>query len=173
MKFLAPTTLLLAAPLLASAASLPKFFDPTQATLRVNTDEKPKVPGDNPLNYCKPPSDYVLQIDNVDLDPNPPAAGKTLTITASGTFNQRIEKGAYVNLEVKYGLISLVKQTVDLCEQLGNVDLECPLEKGPMVLTKDVDLPGFIPKGTFTVFADVYTNADEQVTCLEANNIKF
>ncbi|KAJ5273231.1 hypothetical protein N7478_008356 [Penicillium angulare] len=173
MKFLASTTLLLATPLLASAASLPKFFDPTQATLRVNTDDKPKVPGDNPLNYCKSPSDYVLQIDNVDLDPNPPAAGQKLLITASGTFNQRIEKGAYANLEVKYGLITLVKQTVDLCEQLENVDLKCPLEEGPMVLTKEVDLPGFIPKGTFSVLADVYNHNDDQVTCLEANGIKF
>jgi hypothetical protein len=58
---------------------------------------------------------------------------------------ERIEKGATVNLEVKWGLITLIKQTVDLCDELKNVDLECPLEKGEMVLTKEVDLPKQIP----------------------------
>lgn len=54
-------------------------------------------------------------------------------------------KGAYVNLVVKYGLITLISQTADLCDQLSNVDLQCPLEEGKMVLTKDVELPKQIP----------------------------
>lgn len=48
-------------------------------------------------------------------------------------------------LQVKYGLIRLINQEADLCEQLTNVDLECPLEKGEMTLTKQVDLPAQIP----------------------------
>lgn len=51
-----------------------------------------------------------------------------------------------MNIEVKYGLITLVKQTLDLCEQLEKIDMKCPLEKGDMLLTKEVDLPSFIPK---------------------------
>jgi hypothetical protein len=31
-----------------------------------------KVPGDNPLYFCADPADYILQIEKVDLDPNPP-----------------------------------------------------------------------------------------------------
>lgn len=72
-------------------------------------------------------------------------SGQTLTIQASGTLLETIEKGATVALEVKWGLITLIQQTVDLCDQLKNVDLECPLEKGKMVLTKQVDLPKQIP----------------------------
>ena len=68
-----------------------------------------------------------------------------MTISAKGTLLERIEKGATVNLEVKWGLITLIKQTVDLCDELKNVDLECPLEKGEMTLTKEVDLPKQIP----------------------------
>lgn len=72
-------------------------------------------------------------------------SGETLTITASGTFHETIEEGAVVNVEVKWGVITLVKQTMDLCDQIENVDLKCPLEKGKMVLTKQVDLPKQIP----------------------------
>lgn len=50
-----------------------------------------------------------------------------------------------MSLEVKWGLITLISQTVDLCDELKNVDMECPLEKGAMVLTKQVDLPKQIP----------------------------
>lgn len=48
-------------------------------------------------------------------------------------------------LQVKYGLIRLINQEADLCDELTNVDLECPLEKGEMTLTKQVDLPAQIP----------------------------
>lgn len=68
-----------------------------------------------------------------------------MTIAAEGTLLDRVEKGAKVNLEVKYGLITLISQTVDLCEELKKVDLSCPLEKGKMVLTKEVELPKQIP----------------------------
>lgn len=90
-------------------------------------------------------------------------SGQTLTIQASGTLLETIEKGATVALEVKWGLITLIQQTVDLCDQLKNVDMECPLKKGKMILTKEVDLPKQIPPvctGQFddldSVSSDIY-----------------
>jgi len=73
------------------------------------------------------------------------ASGKSLLIKATGTLNEPIEKGAYVLLTVKYGLITILNQSVDLCDQLHEVDLSCPLKKGQMTLTKEVDLPRQIP----------------------------
>lgn len=32
------------------------------------------VPGENPLVYCADPKDYILNIEKIDLDPNPPEA---------------------------------------------------------------------------------------------------
>lgn len=94
-----------------------------------------------------------------------------------------------MNLEVKWGLITLIRQTVDLCDELTKVDLKCPLEKGEMTLTKDVDLPQQIPpvclsqesqrhpltlsQGSYSVLADVYNQNKQQVTCLRGNDIKF
>ena len=94
--------------------------------------------------------------------------------------------GAYVVLQVKYGLIRLVNTEADLCEQVANVDLKCPIKKGKTVITKDVELPKEIPpvsfllpisrtltnmcQGTYTVFADAYTARPEskKIICLEA-----
>jgi ML domain len=109
-----------------------------------------------------------------------------------------VEAGAYVVLQVKYGLITLVKQTVDLCDQVKNVELSCPLDAGDLTIKKDVDLPKEIPpvrvifsnpfscicisyvsgmanninQGQYTVLADAYTKDDEPITCLTAK-IKF
>ena len=35
-------------------------------------NEEFKVPGDNPLYFCADPKDYSLEIEKVDLSPNPP-----------------------------------------------------------------------------------------------------
>jgi hypothetical protein len=93
-----------------------------------------------------------------------------------------------VNLQVKYGLIRLISTTADLCEQIKNVDLECPIEKGKLSITKSVDLPKEIPpvrlvsppffldallktrdsQGRYTVVADVYTKDHKKITCITA-----
>lgn len=73
-----------------------------------------------------------------------------------------------MHLSVKYGLITIIRQTADLCDTVKNVDLECPIKKGELALTKDVELPKQIPPGKYTVLADVVTKDDKKITCLTA-----
>ncbi|KAF2489337.1 hypothetical protein BU16DRAFT_531660 [Lophium mytilinum] len=162
---------LLASVTLASAAFAVAAPAPAPAWLpgQISINEDFAVPGDNPLFFCSDPADDILTIENVDLSPNPPEKGKTLTIKAKGTLNEAIEDGAKVHLQVKYGLITLINQEADLCEQVKQVDLECPLDKGKLVLSKDVDLPREIPPGKYTVLADVFTKDNEKITCLTAH----
>jgi len=129
------------------------------------------VPGDNPLTYCKKDhDDDILVLESVDLTPNPPVKGNNLTIEAVGTLLEDVNEGAYIVLQVKYGLIRLVNTEANLCEQVSNVDLSCPIKKGKTTITKDVSLPKEIPPGTYTVFADAYTARPEskKIICLEA-----
>ncbi|KAF2278600.1 uncharacterized protein EI97DRAFT_372478 [Westerdykella ornata] len=135
---------------------------------QVAISEDYKVPGDNPLHFCGDPKDDILTIERVDLSPNPPQPGKTLSIKASGDFKEKVEEGAKVHVQVKYGLITLINQESDLCDAISNVDLNCPLDKGEMSLTKDVNLPQQIPPGKYTVLADVYTKDGDKITCLTA-----
>lgn len=72
-------------------------------------------------------------------------SGNTLVIEATGTVKEAIEDGAYVDLEVKYGYIRLISTRADLCKEIKNVDLECPIEKGKVSIIKSVDLPKEIP----------------------------
>jgi hypothetical protein len=58
--------------------------------------------------------------------------------------------------------------TRDLCEDVKNLELECPLKKGELKLAKSVDLPKEIPPGKYTVQADVVSKDEETITCLTA-----
>lgn len=103
-------------------------------------------------------------------------------------MKETILEGAYVLLTVKYGYIRLLHTKADLCKEIQNVDLNCPIEKGKVSITKSVDLPKEIPpvwppqtlsivaeletdthaQGKYTVEADVYTKDDDHITCLKA-----
>jgi hypothetical protein len=116
-------------------------------------------------------------------------SGASLTIHALGSLSSAVEPGAKVALTVKYGLITLIHQTADLCDQLANLpdddsdgdgdgnDLRCPLRAGQIKeITHKVDIPQQVPKGKYTVLADVITKdgaaargkGGEQITCLES-----
>lgn len=156
-----------AAALLLAPVSALSVFNGNAPDVAANDDLK--IPGESPLELC--PGDHeqdLVIIKSVDLSPNPPKAGAELVIKASGEVKEAIEEGAYVRLTVKYGLIRLISTKADLCEQIGNVDLECPVKPGIMEITKAVDLPAEIPPGKYTVVADVYTANDVAITCLTA-----
>ncbi|GAB7352038.1 hypothetical protein MBLNU459_g2550t1 [Dothideomycetes sp. NU459] len=167
MKFLSVAALAL----LSATVSARSTWLGSSANDQNALEEAFPVPGDNPLAFCAKPDDNILEIEKVDLSPNPPSAGDTLTIKASGIFHEDVEEGAKVHLQVKYGLIRIINQEADLCDNVKNVDLECPLKKGPMTLTKDVELPKEIPPGKYTVLADVYDKDQKKITCLQATII--
>ncbi|KAF8450106.1 ML domain-containing protein [Terfezia claveryi] len=127
------------------------------------------VPGQSPLKYCGPTYDDILEINYINISPNPPTPGATLVIKASGNLKHTIEAGAYVIVEVKYGYIKLIHKILDLCENAGQVDLECPVKAGELVLTKEIDLPKAIPPGKYHAMADVYTKDDKPITCITAD----
>jgi hypothetical protein len=160
---LASNLLLILYATLSTSTIIPSFASSSQTAL----DEPVfTVPGKNPLRFCADPKAYILTITNVDLTPNPPVPGSTLNITASGTFSKDVDPGATLFLQVKYGLITLIKHEADMCDQIGNVDLTCPLKEGKMDLIKSVKIPKQVPKGKYSVIADVKSVDGEPVTCM-------
>jgi len=149
-----------------SASGLSFFGGNAQVPMKIQSS----IPGDSPLDHCQAAHDGdILKLEYVKLTPNPPVPGQNLTIEASGTFSESIEPGAYVNLQVKYGLIRLVNTQADLCEQVHNVDMECPIEEGKTTVTKDVAIPAQVPPGKYAVVADVFSKDDKPIICLQAN----
>lgn len=139
-------------------------------SLAQSDDLQTFIPGDSPIDTCESPAPNtdLIEITNLEISPNPPERGQNLTISATGLIKEDIEAGAYVEIEVKYGLIRLLRQTLDLCEQTEKVELGCPIKEGEVSLERVVQLPQAIPPGRYTVNARVFTEDDRQVTCLVA-----
>src|SRR5438477_9947125 len=122
------------------------YHPPGQQGPFISPLDSTKVPGSSPVEICSlSPSDDLVDIKYINLTPNPPQAGKNLTIEAMGILKQDVEEGSYANFEVKYGFIKLLTGTADLCEKAAEVDLECPLKKGKVKVQKLVELPSQIP----------------------------
>jgi ML domain len=79
------------------------------------------------------------------LNPDPPVKGETLSVDFKGYLKETVEEGAYVDVLVKYGVVKILQKRFDLCEQAGQVNKSCPVEKGDFTIDKDVELPKEIP----------------------------
>ncbi|VEU19361.1 DEKNAAC100006 [Brettanomyces naardenensis] len=124
------------------------------------------IPGESPLELCDADYSQILSLDSVRMDPVPPERGQNLTIIAIGTLSEAIEEGSYVDVDVNYGYIKLIHTTYDLCDELPNVDLQCPIKKGPHTIEKEVAIPNEVPPGKYVVIARAYTKNDDLITCL-------
>ncbi|EEB06362.1 niemann-Pick disease type C2 protein hE1 [Schizosaccharomyces japonicus yFS275] len=150
-------------PMLCQAMIRPKYYELQEL----------KIPGDNPAYFCNNNWDHsldTLQINYLNLVPNPPRAGKNLSIETQIAVNTVVEEGSYVLAEVKYGFVRIVNEKLDLCEQADLLaGIKCPV--GPSLITKtiEVPLPWAIPPGTYHVNARVFNANDEQLTCVTAS----
>lgn len=67
MKYL---TVIATALLAATASARSSLFGSSIEVAPWN--ESLNVPGENPLQHCQDPKDDILDLESVDLDPNPP-----------------------------------------------------------------------------------------------------
>ncbi|PHH82233.1 hypothetical protein CDD82_6652 [Ophiocordyceps australis] len=153
-------------------ACLSACLAPAPASASRALDGEPnQVPGDSPLVFCEGDhSKDIVGIERVDTIPNPPQPGQNLTISAQGVVHEPIEDGAYVRLIIKYNrFISIPVPSVNLCDNVGQIGLSCPLEAGEMKISKEFPLEKKIPPGTYDVQADVFTKDDRKITCVQAS----
>ena len=78
-------------------------------------------------------------------------------------MSKDVEVGAKLYLTVKYNSIIILQEEADLCDQLPNVDLSCPLKKGPLDITKEVEITSQVPEGKYIVIANVYAESHKDV----------
>ncbi|KAK6337730.1 Phosphatidylglycerol/phosphatidylinositol transfer protein [Orbilia brochopaga] len=129
-----------------------------------------EIPGGSHIQHCSNPRTDKVEIKRVCLEPYPPVPGGVLHFEAEGIIKERIEEGAYIRVDVIYNkYIRLIRnQKFDFCENVkkAEADVECPIEEGPLNITKDVELPKEIPPGTFIVTAYLHKKDDSLITCL-------
>ncbi|CAZ82360.1 unnamed protein product [Tuber melanosporum] len=59
-----------------------------------------------------------------------------------------------------------MKQSLNICDHVGELGLECPIDRGRVTLTQVVDVPKFIPPGKYTLKCNVTIAGVRPITCL-------
>ncbi|KAG6027772.1 hypothetical protein E4U19_006435 [Claviceps sp. Clav32 group G5] len=145
--------------LVAPSAAL--SFQNVDAQRDIPSNEDLKIPGHTPIEYCpNKKSEGYIKLISIGF------SGGVLAFTARVT--RIIEKRAYMDLTVKYEGIRLLGTTTDLCQQITEVGLRCPLRYGEISFTRAVTLPNKknIPPGTYTITADIFSVSHSRITCL-------
>ncbi|KAJ2779411.1 hypothetical protein H4R18_004031 [Coemansia javaensis] len=104
----------------------------------------------------------LLDIRYVKLDPEQPKRSTKVHVNALAYVKEHIDS-ATANIKVKYGFITLLNRNYDLCKELQtNLNKTCPVDAGPIEVSVDVDIPGFIPPGWFHLDATAWRDSDEK-----------
>ncbi|KAF9452697.1 hypothetical protein P691DRAFT_721511 [Macrolepiota fuliginosa MF-IS2] len=113
--------------------------------------------------------DDIVQIQSIEVTPDPPEPGKDLTVKVKAVTSETIDEGAYVDVVVKLGRIKILSKQFDLCEEARNADtsVQCPVPPGPYEVQHTVALPKEVPRAKFEVHVDGYGANDENLLCLD------
>lgn len=124
------------------------------------------IPGNSPVQRCDVSRKGLLDLTRLDLDPNPPVKGQRLHIYAEGeVHNEPVVDGAYVDVDIYYGFLHL-RQTFDICEEAGKAGIECPVEKGPLLVNTTADIPAQFASGRYMAEGRAYNADGKFITCL-------
>ncbi|KAJ3061548.1 Phosphatidylglycerol/phosphatidylinositol transfer protein, partial [Quaeritorhiza haematococci] len=111
-----------------------------------------------PFNLCGGNEPSVLALDTIAMSPNPPRPGDNVTIFASGQLLEPIVWGATLETDVKFGLVTVRSETVDLCSAdsakafsraLGiqpEATVKCPVAYGYVQMNMTMPVPSNIPR---------------------------
>ncbi|KAJ9100462.1 Phosphatidylglycerol/phosphatidylinositol transfer protein [Naganishia friedmannii] len=110
----------------------------------------------------------AVQIKEINVNPDPPAPGKNLTVNVKAEVLKTIDEGAWAHVVVKLGLIKLLQKDFDICEVArdNNATVQCPILPGSYDITQTVQLPREIPRAKFAVNVQAYDKDDEDLACV-------
>lgn len=111
-------------------------------------------------------SDDKAKINNVKITPDPPQKGKNVEVNASITFDEEVT-GGKIEIKAKYGIIPVYSGTLDLCDTLKEVDMECPIKKGDQTIVVNEEIPDVIPGGHYTGSAKVTDQNGNELGCID------
>ena len=111
-----------------------------------------------PFTSCAPQS--TLQVNSVDIEPQPLVPGKKVTVRADGTLSERLTDGTY-NADVRYMGVSVQQ----LSGSLGEV-ISLPAGPGPVTVQRKFKVPKQAPSGSYELTVSATDQNGATLTCL-------
>ncbi|EPQ28113.1 uncharacterized protein PFL1_04440 [Pseudozyma flocculosa PF-1] len=111
----------------------------------------------------------IVDVQSIEVSPDPPKPGQNLTVRAKGTISEEVSDGTFADVVVKLGLIKLLTRRFDVCQEAraNKAELQCPLAPGEYELTHTVALPREIPPAKFNVHITGANQDESDLLCLD------
>jgi len=118
-----------------------------------------------PYTNCGSASD-LLTIQSVLADPFPPVKGQDLTVSVVAQLASAVQEGNYT-IAVNFLGIPIFSKSGDICSL--DKSHPCPFAQGPYNLSKSVNLPSFVPSGSYDIQITAVSTAPTQaeMTCVK------
>ncbi|KAL3623469.1 hypothetical protein CASFOL_029524 [Castilleja foliolosa] len=115
------------------------------------------------VHSCDKNADYAVNVSGVDITPFPVSRAKNTNFTVFASTGKSIS-GGKIKIDVSYFGFHVHNENHDLCG-----DLLCPVSVGDFVLSHSLELPIFIPPGSYTLRMTMDDENKKQLTCFTFN----
>lgn len=99
------------------------------------------------------------------FSPNPIKKGQELNLHIIGQLSEDITKGSKVQVSIKYGFVTLIDSSYDLCDLVGKYGTVCPVPGGAFNVEKSVEIPGIAPGGKYSVGFQLKNGNGKEIGC--------
>lgn len=115
-----------------------------------------------------------LQLTDVTISPlgGKVTRGSNITVTATGDdiASYAISQGSNLKLSVKYGIITVLSKTYDLCQLLSESGyISCPIDpqSGSKTVTVSEEIPSDAPTGAYSGSASATDQEGHEIFSIE------
>ncbi|KAJ3436566.1 phosphatidylglycerol/phosphatidylinositol transfer protein [Anaeramoeba flamelloides] len=115
-------------------------------------------------HLCDSSDDYELTVTSVNITPDPPHVGDSVTASIDGSLSKVINGGT-VKILIKYNGITILNTSAPLCSDPD--DFECPHPSGKFRIKKTIQIPEFTPAGKYSGIISINDNNSKKVTCVD------
>ncbi|MBK8453815.1 MAG: ML domain-containing protein [Thiofilum sp.] len=105
----------------------------------------------------------LLKITSFSVSTTRINPGQTIECRLQGSLLRSLEEGAYADVIVKLGSVSIWKKTYDLNEVLGKIGKPLPQPEGDFDLVWQMDLPKEIPLTKFIINLSAFTFDEDEL----------
>ena len=116
------------------------------------------------FNHCSETTKFGIK--QLNLVPDPPEIGSNLTISFSGTSEENVYQGSYLDIEISVLSIKIATHTYNLCNDLH---VKCPIYQGAVYQGNlTYTIPKEVPKDlTISAKLNVYNSNKTEISCIE------
>jgi hypothetical protein len=111
-----------------------------------------------PFTSCAP--DAKFRVSSVDVTPQPLVAGKKVSISVSGTLDEKLTGGTY-QADVRYMGFSVLQRSGSIGELTA-----LPAGPGPTTMGASLKVPREAPEGSYELVVSALDQNNATLTCL-------